>query len=133
MYKLIPIDIYKRGILIWFGKKEELLRYIKKRHPMYYDDVNDIVNTEDYLAITGMVKQDILIYSEEVPELPIVIHEICHAAMMLLEKVGIEASDGNGEPYAYLVEYVCRKVLEWLNVSPCDVQSQSSLDVSSHS
>lgn len=32
------------------------------------------------------------------------VHEMAHVAMLLLEDVGVQANDGNGEPYCYLLD-----------------------------
>lgn len=34
------------------------------------------------------------------------VHEVSHAALMIVERSGFSPLDGNGEPYCYLVDYL---------------------------
>ncbi len=104
----VPVDIYKRGVLFYFGKRKGLLSYIRQAHPDYYAEVRaGLDRGGDAMCIS--LSGDTIVYARDVPTVPVLVHEAVHAAEDVLGKVDVEAS---GEPMAYLVEYLVAKALE---------------------
>ena len=122
-YLKIPVDFYHRGVLIYFGPEEEFLKYIKKTIPEYYDHAVELTKEEGCEAVTGRQHADMIIYSNHRPRVETLVHELLHATVGIMEKVGIEPSADSEEAYAYLLEFLSDAALTWFySLEPCDAQ-----------
>lgn len=121
-YLMIPIDIYRRGVLVFFGPKDDFLRFVKSKDAGNSDLVAQRVNDDDGSTLAQCIttSTDAYIYAEESPGIACIVHESAHAAMGILKIVGISPSEE--EAFAYLQEYICQHIFDWLNLS-CDAQS----------
>ena len=117
---IIPIDIYRRGVLVFFGSNEELMNFIKKNAPSDLIGVTTCLDDDETtVAHTIGTSTDAIIHAIKKPSsILTLIHEADHAAFRIMKIVGVETSDE--EAHAYLQEFICQKMFEWLNFS-CDV------------
>lgn len=116
---IIPLDIFKRGVLVFIGHPQELLDFIKKKDPTHLLDVaQQIDENERTLAQVIRTGYDAIIYAREMPNVMTLIHEAYHATVAVYEIIGVVPSDE--EAYAYLLEYICHEIFRWLNI-PFDI------------
>lgn len=107
--KVFTVDIFHRGVLVFFGSQEQLDNYIKQKYPCYSEYVKDIDSPGD-TATTLKLKDDAIIYgTHPLPE-GRVVHEIVHATKHLLSLVGVE----DEETECYTIEYLYDAIIPWL-------------------
>lgn len=112
--KIIPIDLYKRGVMIFFGSKEDLY---KKAGAIITPDIRQSLEECDFnhtQAVTIRTETDAIIYAPQRPYDEIIAHEICHATFQILRIVDIDPTECE-EAYTYLFEYLYYKIFLWLN------------------
>ena len=116
----ISVDLYRRGVAVISGTKEELADWLEK---------NDFPSTaewareaEEIYAATDDNGSDIVIVSLEPMNEETAVHELCHAAFRILRIVDISPTLSE-ESYAYLLEFLYAKWRE-ITSQPCDVQLQ---------
>ena len=108
----IPVDIYKRGVLIYFGSKSGFMRLIDREAPEYHNGCEEIADDKNNLAIIYK-DMDMVIYAKKIPTIKVLLHELFHATCGIMQQVGISLDDESEEAYAYLFEYLCSKTLTW--------------------
>lgn len=101
----IPVEIFKRGVLIFFGSPSGLRDAVSKYYPdkaaqKVYDDVK--AETLAYQAMTIKTLPDPIIYAKKPIEISVLIHEIVHCATYILEQIDCQ----DDETRAYLTEYL---------------------------
>lgn len=119
---VIPVDIYRRGVLVFFGPKEDFLHFVESRDADNYEGIARCVNDDDGATLAQTIKTttDVYIFAEQAPGMAAIVHESAHATMGILKIVGISPSEE--EAFAYLQEYICQQIFDWLNLS-CDAPS----------
>ena len=116
--KKFPIDIFKHGIKVVIGTKEELISVAKKDR--IYDEIKDDIDTvHNSFMVTFMLSSgDSLIYSKDykndIEYASVVAHEIIHAVSHILRNVGIAHTAETEEVYAYTIEDLAKRILTWL-------------------
>lgn len=120
--KVIPIDLYKRGLLIFIGDKNECVKLLK-RDKISEESVKQVKEFDmtGTTAVTFCIDGDVLIYMENKKPIEVLVHELSHVAFMVLRIVGIDPTQSE-EAYAYLLGYLYEKAALWFNDVPCDVQ-----------
>lgn len=109
--KQFPIEIIKRGVLVFLGEEGDLLKYIKKHFPSYLQEVKEVLQeVYDYSALTIKLSGDAIIYSKDIILPGTLVHEIGHVAKHLLKCVDIE----DEEMYCYTEEYLFEQIMSWL-------------------
>ena len=118
--KIIPIEIYRRGVLVFIGDKEECARNLQK-HKIKEDCVNAVrdYDMDGTLAYTMEIGSDVLVYMKKKQPMDIIVHELSHAVFKILKIVGIDPTECE-EAYAYLIDYLYKKVSEWISDVPSD-------------
>ena len=117
--KIIKIDIYNQGVLVFVGRQKELRKYLKRR-----DRTDCLVGEFDSIlherthngkvtfdACTLVLSAGIVLFLENTIDRSTLVHECVHIARIILENIGAYPSD-NDEPYAHLVEYLYREAEE---------------------
>lgn len=113
-FKRFPVDLYKRGVLVLFGTKEELYNIAKDiLTPLNIQAVED-TDWEHTEAICLSAGADTIIYAPQRPYDEIIAHELSHAAFNILKMVDIDPT-ASEEAYTYLFEYLYYNVFLWLN------------------
>lgn len=115
--KIIPIDLYARGVIICIGTKDFCVRQLrrKKVSEEYIKEVAEYDMGEvPATAVTFRIGGDVLIYMESPQPMDTLIHELSHAAFRILEIVGIDPIQSE-EAYAYLLGYLYFKAADWFN------------------
>lgn len=118
--KTFPVDLYKRGVLVFIGSREQLRSYIEREgiEIEWDDEADEILDKSS--AVTFRLKADIIIYAEHVPDEGVIVHEILHATKHLLRIV--EVNDEEAE--AYLLEYLYDEIMPWFrSVTSGDARS----------
>ena len=101
--KKIPIPIYNTEITVLNCTKEQLERY--------YSNVLDVdIDVSNGAAQAACIQLcgRILIWWDTPPTIPILAHEVCHAAFLVLNSRGVDPSDQ--EAFCYLVEYILKQL-----------------------
>lgn len=120
-YKYIPCDIYKRGITIFIGSKEEFIAYCKETYNEDEDDedyVHEIKRCAygyaDFHYGNGYAAVRIPYYPKTPIDIAATAHELLHATQWLLWYSGVEYdnSNCNNEAYTYLHEHLVRNTFE---------------------
>lgn len=106
--KTVPLDIYKRGIQVFYGTKEQFIAYAKR---MEFEVDEEEVKTlqEKTGGITLRLPLDAAVALFPNADEYFAIHELGHAAKHILRIVEVE----DEEAEMYLLEHLCRKVLPW--------------------
>ena len=105
--KVIALDIFKRGVLVFVGTKQELINSIDiDLQEQIKDSLDDYDNNT--IAMTIETDTDAIIFCEQPITVETLLHECVHAARIILEKINAYPTD-NDEVYAYLVEYLFKQ------------------------
>lgn len=127
--KIIPLDLYKRGIIVFVGTNEELESYFAKDMTALNNIRESLLDFDEYTeAMTISLDTDVLIFAHEPIDTPTLVHELLHAVNVLMQIISAQHIE-NDEPYAYLLEYLFREATSSDVVS----QPRSSEDSSKHS
>lgn len=119
--KYIPCDIYKRGITVFIGNKEEFISYCEKTYNEDEDDedfVYSIKNCAYGYADTHWGNGYAIVRLPSFPKTPIEIaataHELLHATQWLLWYCGVEYENKNvtNEAYTHMLEHLVRNTFE---------------------
>lgn len=125
---IITDEIHNRSIRVFDDKKacKDAIEGVYNRH---FDDWaegdSSILNTYSFVCYTYNPEtkyNDILVYfnpdrlngCSEDYFFRVIVHECNHAAVHVLNDVGIEISFENQESMAYLSDYITGKVLRWM-------------------
>lgn len=123
-YKIIPLDLFKRSIIVFIGSHKEFKRWI----PYYfgddkeYDSLIELVEENNYNDVqasfwyNGTTGEGII----ELPKMPrtpkeiaYTAHEALHATFHTLDYCGIEyIKNGSNETFTYLLELIISNLLE---------------------
>lgn len=109
-YKIFPVDIFKRGVLVFHGTRDQFKAYVEREEiPLEFDEEGEEIMDKSN-AVTFRMDEDVIIFSErEWIDEGVLIHEILHASKQILRKCDIE----DEEALAYLLEYLCGEILPW--------------------
>ena len=105
--KIIPVDVYKRGVCVFFGTREQLKMFLKKEDIQIEDDLDGFLGKSDAIILRTLT--DALIFSERKITEGTLIHEISHAAKHILRCCDVE----DEEAECHLLEYLCNEILPW--------------------
>lgn len=120
-HKYIPCDIYKRGITIFIGDKEEFIAYCKQTYNEDEDDeefIHSINNCSygyaDYHWGNGYGIVRIPNFPKTPKDIASTVHELLHATQWLLWYSGVEYDNKSvaNEAYTYLLEHLVRNTFE---------------------
>lgn len=103
--EMLTADVFRRGVLLCVGSLDDMWAAVARYNA-------DVPATETVAQIEGdrdscgfciptSGGESILFFRCE-PELPVLVHEICHAAKIMLDDIGID----DGEAFAYLAEHL---------------------------
>lgn len=129
--KTFPVDLYKRGVMVFLGTREAVKRFITEEYDDVWDDESEEI-LDRTSAVTFRLSSDALIFSSKPITDGVMVHEIGHAAKHLLRIVGVE----DEEAECYLIEYLYDKILPWFHTTSFSRDaspSRLSLDASSQS
>jgi len=119
--KYIPCDIFKRGITVFIGNKEEFIAYCEKTYNEDEDDKEfnySLKNCEygfaDFHCGNGYCIVRIPSFPKTPKEIAATAHELLHATMWLLWYSGVDFNnrDFKNEAYTYLHEHLVRNTFE---------------------
>ena len=116
--KKFPIDIFKHGVKVVVGTKEELISVAKK--DAVYDEIKDNIDTvnNSFMVTFILGSGDSLIYSNDykndIEYTSAIAHEIIHAVSHILRNIGINHTEETEEVYAYTIEDLTKRILTWL-------------------
>lgn len=114
--KIVPVAIYKRGVCVFLGTREQLKEYARRENidlQWEKEDVDGMLDKSQ--AVTFRLNTDVLIYAERPMSAGVLVHEIIHAAKCILRFVDVQ----DEEAEAYLAEYLYNEISPWLEkVSP---------------
>lgn len=103
--QIIPIDLYRRGVVILQGSEEELEKWLREHDAKQLGLAVTNTDWDNTKAITFDDDSDIYVCSVEPMELTTLCHELSHATLRILKIVGIDPIEAE-EAYAYLFEYL---------------------------
>ena len=106
--KTVPLDIYKRGVQVFYGTREQFIAYAKN---MEFEIDDEEVKTlqEKTGGITLRLPLDAAVALFPEADEYFVIHELGHASKHILRIVEVE----DEEAEMYLMEHLCREILPW--------------------
>lgn len=122
---VIPIDLYRRDLMLHFGSisdlQKELTVYLSPlqvaRTIEEMDAPHDPSDVTGYTMI--MDTGEVILWMPDVPhshrQYATLAHEIFHAATMILQKAGVQLTENSEEAAAYLIGYITEKTLDALN------------------
>lgn len=114
--KIIPIDLYRRGVFIFIGEKDDFFKD-KNAKRFLTDEVRQTLDDIDFsktAAVTLRTGTDAIIYAPSKPYEDEFVHELSHATFYILKLVDIDPTICE-EAYAYLLEYLYYKAMLWFN------------------
>lgn len=139
MYKIINIEMYQRDLMVHFGDKESLKdnlsTFIGESKAMEVIEKIQDTNVGNVFVLEG---GESILHMPKIPTdsngFSILAHEIYHITNSIMEKVGINMSSDSEEAYAYLIQFLTKRIGDLLPITfSCDVPSPSSSDETSHS
>ena len=129
-YKYIRCNPYKRGVAIFIGDCESLKKWARRFYSETENsDLIDMLNkycTDErynatsvcastyYSEVTGhhLIHIPSFSFKYNIDEISNLSHEILHAAMGILDFVGVEyVRKGDNEAFTYLFEYILKEAL----------------------
>ena len=110
----IPVSVFKRGVIVFFGSPEDLIEYLDQRHPVYANELKAVwekfINClHSASALTIKLSADPIIYANELIPEEELIHELGHAAKHILSLVKVD----DEEAECYTLEYLYEQVMPW--------------------
>lgn len=124
--KIFPVELFKRGVMVFFGSRENVKRFVTEDYGDAWADESEWDVTSAY---TFRLSADALIFAEKPINEGILVHEIVHATRHLLRLVDVD----DEETECYLVEYLYNKIIPWFRTTSFlldESLSQLSSDVS---
>lgn len=120
---VIDIPIYRRDAVVCFGSKDYLAQQIieafDKTTEEAYSIIEDITSYSDGRSYLSMEQRVGFIWMRCIPETPndysILAHEIFHYTHAIMTVIGASLSEQSEEPYAYLIQFLTKEILEGLN------------------
>lgn len=125
--KVIPIDIYRRGVCFMCGAAEDLADCFVS-YKLY--GLADLVLNADWehtRAITLCDDCDVWVCSVKPMALPDLCHELTHVVFKIFNIIGIDPTNDE-EAYAYLYEYLFKEITS----TSAEFPLQLSSDATSH-
>ena len=121
--RYIKASIYRRGIVVFYGTRQECYDWAKKTFTEEDDmtlinDLKEDINNKDAIGtVYNIGGGQSLVWLPKYPktykEIGSFTHEILHATLNLLDFCGVEYRyNGSNEPYTYLMEFFVTKALE---------------------
>lgn len=125
--KLIPVDIYRRDVLLVVNYshkelEEELLKYLSKGEVKRTMKECRGIQEDGAITIqssTGGVLVYMPQYLGDEDSIGTIAHELLHATSFILDEAGISFSTQTQEAYAYLIGYLAKEVTKGLNATSC--------------
>lgn len=117
--EIFPIDIFKHGVRVVVGSEEDLLS-VAECEGWRDEAVKAIDGVDNYLAFTLRLESgDSVIFlpdkNREGVAFPVVVHELVHAVGHILRNIGVEYSEDSEEVYAYVIEDLTERVINWIS------------------
>lgn len=106
--KTIPIDLYKRGVQVFYGTDKQFRSYAK-REGFEVDWAEYEAYGDKTGGMTIRLPLDVVIVLFESASEGVVVHELGHAAKHILRIVEVE----DEEAEMYLLEYLYNEVMPW--------------------
>ena len=130
MHKVIPIEIYKTDLLVYFGDvqgvKEALQEYIGEERAeetmRNFGNVRETTLARTCMAANGGVMLWMPSIPATIKDYAMLAHEAFHVAAYIMRKVGIPFSTDTKEAYAYLIGYITLQIEEF--VAACGNQTK---------
>ena len=116
--EIFPIDIFKHGIRVVIGNEDDLLSVAECEG--WRDEAVKIMDgVKDYLGLTLCLESgdSAILFPNEDVSVSVVVHELIHAVSHILRNIGIEYSIESEEVYAYVIEDLTKKVIDWITKS----------------
>ena len=129
MYKYIYCNVWRRGVTVFIGTCEDLVKHVNKyfthctvqdltssinMHCNTLNYENNEVTARTYSSDAGyfIVHLPKFSFTYDAEELASLSHELLHATHALLDFLGVEYRYGGAnEPYTYTFEYLLREAL----------------------
>lgn len=110
-YKIVSVDVFNRGVLVFIGSQQQLLDCLTREYPSYKEEVEQGFEEEERRGDAWTIKlaDDALIWADHFVEEKTIVHEIVHTAKHLLNLVDVD----NEEVLCYTVEYLYGKIMPW--------------------
>lgn len=130
-YKIIPIDIYCRDILVVFGDVAFLRKAIRKYHTQEQTDAImngcNFDNNQKGKTIYSSYHNAFILWLNHTPQsafdMQFLAHEIFHAANAILVAIGVNLSYDSEEAYAYLIGFLTKRIIEEFSI--CSFEKSS--------
>lgn len=137
MHHIVSIDLYQQDLLVCFGDKLELHDALA---PLIGEGEACKVCSDIPRSSVGrtMVDEERGVYFLWLPQVPstaaqlgVLAHEIGHAAIGIMQKIGASLSPESEEAYTYLIQYLTERICEKAEITcACRVPQRSSKDAS---
>lgn len=123
MYKTLPINLFRRGILIFIGTHEMFKKWVKDyfKDDTEFEDLVDYIFEQEDTNVDGTCwfngkSGDCIIELPKFPKTPDSIaaasHEALHATFNILNYCSIEFTPGgSNETFTYLLQYIIKHIL----------------------
>ena len=114
----IPLDFLRRGVMVFEGPREELIRTLKEKYTDYGELVekalDENTDLEDKSAgVTFKCTQDAIIWFPGKISLGPLVHESLHATIHILDRVDVKLTKDTEEVFCYVLEYIIEEVFDW--------------------
>ena len=115
----IPLEVFRRGVMIFIGPAEELIKTLKEKYPEYGEAVERTIDNEEKLksdlnvGCTFKCSQDAIIWLPEDTNTGTLVHELLPTVFHLLDTVDIKPTPETEEAYCYAIEYLFDQSVEW--------------------
>lgn len=110
---ILPLVVYPFDVMVSFGQSDDQLKDCLKKRGIKWDEILEMPPTG--LGRTAMLdgNQTILRLKDvpiSVTDYGTLAHEIFHAVVFILDRVGIELCRQSDEAYAYLIGYITKEI-----------------------
>lgn len=116
--KNFPVDIFKRGVKVFFGEYECLKKALNKDGVKGdFEEAKELMERSAGVTFT-LNTDDVIIWLRNKPngngDRAVLAHEIFHAVSFLLRSVGIGHTPDTEEIYAYTFENLYFRITSWI-------------------
>lgn len=117
-YFVVEIELYSTDLLVVIGDVDGAIKWLENKN-VSEDDIEFVKSScvPYSQGTTGLLSNNAffirLLYSPTTPEYKgILVHEVFHATSMLLRSRGMSLVKESEEAYAYLLEFIYKKIVE---------------------
>lgn len=116
MHFILPLRIYPFDVLISVGQTDRELKSVLNEYGEKRNDYQFLMNLDEtVLARTAILPSNrtIIRFNNDIPQsklVGLIAHEVFHAVVYIMSRIGMKLKPCSDEAYAYLIDYMTQEI-----------------------